>query len=100
MTPDSSLLKQKIAMVSVVSVQWLVAAALPALVVGYLTMPPAFESAFFLALAVYCFWTGYRAWKRGWKTRFILRLAIPIGLFAISTCMVSLAKFFLPNARF
>jgi hypothetical protein len=79
-------------MVGVVTVQWFVAAGLPVFVVGYLRPPLGWEAVFFVALASYCFWTGYRAWKRGWKARFVLRLAIPICLFAISTCVVGLTK--------
>jgi hypothetical protein len=77
-------------MICVVAVQWLVAAALPAFVVGYLRSPSRWEAAFFCLATAYCFWTGYRAWKRGWKARTLLRLAIPIGIFVISTCIVGL----------
>ena len=94
---DLWLLQQKIAMIGVVAVQWFVAAGLPVFVVGYLKAPTGWETGFFVAVAAYCFWTGYRAWRRGWKARFVLRLAIPICLFAISICVVGLTKLLVPR---
>ena len=95
---DPWLLQQKVTMVGVVTAQWIFVSAFPAYVGGYLPTPPGWESLIFVAMAAYCFWTGYRAWKRGWRARFVLRLAVPIGLFAISTCVVGLTKFVLPRA--
>jgi hypothetical protein len=85
-------------MIGAVSVQWFVAAGLPAFVVGYFRPPTGWEAALFVAIAAYCFWTGYRAWRRKWKARFVLRLVIPSGLFVLSTCVVGLTQLFLPRA--
>lgn len=83
-------------MVVAVMVQWFVAAGTPAFAAGYLELPKDWTPLLFVGIAAYCFWTGYRAWKRGWKARFVLRLAIPICLFAISACIVGVAKLLVP----
>ena len=80
-----------------VMVQWVVVATLPAFLVGYFGLPTGWDAVLFGSIAAYCFWTGYRAWKRGWKARFVLRLAIPICLFAISTCVVGVTKLLVPR---
>jgi hypothetical protein len=33
---------------------------------------------------VYFIWTGFRAWRLGWRSRFILRLVIPLALLIAS----------------
>jgi len=84
-------------MIGVVTVQWFVAAGLPAFVVGYLQPPSDWAVILLGAATGYCFWTGYRAWKRGWKARAVLRLAIPTGIFVASTCVVGLTVILLPR---
>ena len=91
---DLALARQRAVLICVVAVQWFMAAGLPAFVVGYLRWPSGWEAILFGASTAYCFWTGYRAWKRGWKARALLRLAIPTGIFATSTCIVGLTVLF------
>jgi hypothetical protein len=84
---DQALLQQRIFMVVIVSLQWLAVAAVPFNVLGILspfTGSDGWSLAFVAAVVVYCFYTGYRAWKRGWKSRFILRIVVPTSLFVLS----------------
>jgi hypothetical protein len=87
---DASLLQQRVGMVGIVGIQWFAVAAVPFAVVRQL--PPIDGWAMTLAAAIvaYCFYTGYRAWNRGWKTRFVLRLVIPVCLFVLSCVAVGL----------
>ena len=38
----------------------------------------------------YFIYTGIRAWKRGWKARFVLRIVVPAALLGIACAMVGL----------
>jgi hypothetical protein len=71
-------------MCGVVSVQWAVAVAAPAAVFGYVQTPDRLTLMVLAFVVGYCLYTGWRAWKRGWKARFVLRLVFPISLFALS----------------
>jgi hypothetical protein len=85
--------RQQIAMVGVVAMQWCVVATAPFLALGKLGTFSRFEGwALTLMAAVvgYCFYTGYRAWRRGWKARFVLRLVVPASLFVLSCIAAAL----------
>jgi Mn2+/Fe2+ NRAMP family transporter len=89
---DYWLLRQKIAMIGVVAAQWFLALAAPAMLLGYLESPRGWTAALLLAMTGYCFFTGYRAWKRGWKSRFVLRLIVPGCLLVLSCVGFGIAK--------
>ena len=80
-------------MVGVVATQWFAVAATPFLVLGTLghfSQLDGWALTLVAAIVGYCFYTGYRAWRRGWKARFILRLVVPTSLFVLSWITVGL----------
>jgi hypothetical protein len=88
---DAGLLRQHIAMIAVVSTQWFAVAAAPFAAVGAFGRISEFDGwavALVTAMVAYCFYTGYRAWKRGWQSRFTLRLVVPAVLLVLS-CIVA-----------
>jgi hypothetical protein len=89
---DPSLLQQRTGMVGIVAIQWFAVAVVPFGVV--LQIPPVDGWAIAMVATVvgYCFYTGYRAWNRGWKARFVLRLVIPACLFILSCIVVALGS--------
>jgi len=89
---DYWLLKQRIGMVGIVGVYWLTAAAAPAVIVGRLRRPDEMAGVIIGLIAAYCAYTGYRAWRRGWQARFVLRVAIPAVLFALGWAAVGVAR--------
>jgi len=66
---------------------WMLLAMLPLMIAGIIAMPP--SSFWYLpaALLAYFVYTGIRAWRRGWKSRFILRIVIPILLLSLSAVL-------------
>jgi hypothetical protein len=73
---DPLRLKGQIAMFGVVGMHWLLAVAIPAFIFGFLPPPPQHDSLMlllFAAIVGYCTYTGYRAWKGRWRSRFVLR---------------------------
>lgn len=74
-------------MIVVVMAQWFVSASAPAIVAGFLEVPRRWETVLLIACTAYCYWTGWRAMRRGWTARFVLRLAIPAGLFVMSALL-------------
>jgi len=42
------------------------------------------------ALFAYFGYTGIRAWRKGWKSRFILRIIVPLSLLAVSSALTVL----------
>ena len=85
-------MRQKTAMIVVVMAQWFVSASVPAFVAGFLEAPRGWAAVMPIACTAYCFWTGWRAMRREWKARFVLRLAIPAGLFVISALLATVAQ--------
>ena len=80
-------LETKIAMFGVVAIHWMLAVAIPAFIFGNIQPPPQDDwdvVLLFAAIVGYCTYTGYRAWKRGWRSRFILRAVVPGALFVLS----------------
>jgi hypothetical protein len=86
MRMDPLRLELKIIMFFVVAMHWVLVIAVPALIFGYAPLPSDWVQVFlFLAIVGYCSYTGYRAWKRGWRSRFILRAVVPTVLFLLSS---------------
>jgi hypothetical protein len=83
---DPVLLRQWGFMFCVVAVQWFSVAVAPLVALGYLPRPGGWELLIAVICVAYCFYTGYRAWQRAWRARFILRLIVPTCLLLLS-CM-------------
>jgi hypothetical protein len=92
---DPFRLEAKVAMFGVVAVHWMLAVAIPAFIFGHIQLPPQEDWAavlWFAAIVGYCIYSGYRAWKREWRSRFILRAVVPAVLFVLSfACFAFLA---------
>lgn len=74
---------------------WFFAAVLPLMIAGFTAKPDPWVWVAMGILFSYVGFTGIRAWRRGWKSRFILRIVVPLTLFALSaaaTMMFSLAR--------
>ena len=84
--------REKIAMIGVVAVQWLVVVSAPAMLLGCGAGLDPWTATLFAAMTGYCFFTGYRAWRRRWRSRFILRLVIPTGLLIVSSVGFGFAR--------
>jgi hypothetical protein len=83
---DPLRLELKIGMFFIVTLHWTIAVAVPAFIFGYVPAPKEWAVAvLFTAIVGYCSYTGYRAWKRRWRSRFILRAVIPGLLFLFSS---------------
>ena len=82
-------LHAKLSVAALLGGLWVFLLALPLAVAGVLFMPPAPVWGVFGALFAYSLYTGIRAWRRGWKSRFILRVVVPIALLALSTICAS-----------
>ena len=52
---------------------------------GGLALPPAGLLIFFAVLFAYSLFTGIRALRRGWRSRFILRVVVPLSLLMLSS---------------
>ena len=91
---DASLLQQRIGMVGIVAIQWCAVAAVPFAAIRQVPPVDGWALAIAATIVGYCFYTGYRAWSRGWKTRFILRLVIPVCLFFLSGILVGLGSWY------
>jgi hypothetical protein len=66
---------------------WFVAIMVPNFLGGSGEMPPAGVWCVFAGLFTYFFYTGFRAWRRGWRSRFILRVVVPISLLVVSSIL-------------
>jgi len=66
---------------------WTFAFILPLIIWGPGVAPPALVWVVVGALAAYFVYSGIRALKKGWKSRFILRVVVPISLFVVSSAL-------------
>jgi hypothetical protein len=82
-------LRARLSVAALLGGLWLFLLGVPLAVAGVLFMPPVPVWGVFGALFVYSLYTGIRAWRRGWKSRFILRVVVPIALLALSTICAS-----------
>ena len=89
---DMSLVQQRIGMVGIVAIQWFAVAAVPFGVARRFPRVDGLALTIAAVIVGYCFYTGYRAWNRGWKTRFVLRVVVPVCLFALSSIAVGLSS--------
>jgi hypothetical protein len=77
---DPADMLQNFRVAALVGVYWLLAAAAPFMLSGLVHKPDAWTTVLFVAIAGYFGYTGLRAWERGWKSRFILRIVVPAAL--------------------
>ena len=79
-------------MVGFVSVAWLFALAIPPWMFGLLQQPGWKMWTLVTLLYAYLGYTGMRAYHRGWRSRFILRVIVPLSLLGASAlgCAVTL----------
>jgi hypothetical protein len=66
---------------------WIFALLAPPMLSGALPRPDAWVWCLMAALFAYFGYTGIRAWQRGWRSRFILRIVVPLSLFAASSAL-------------
>ena len=89
--------RQGLRMAVFVSFAWAFALVTPPALVGYLPRP---NTALWIMMAIlytYLGYSGLRALRKGWRSRFILRVVVPLSLLAFSSLLTSLA--FLAGAR-
>jgi hypothetical protein len=78
-------LRIKLSVAALLGGLWIFLMFLPLALAGILSMPPAHVWGLFGALFMYFVFTGIKAWRRGWKSRFILRVIVPIALLVLSS---------------
>jgi hypothetical protein len=79
---------QKARIAALTGMVWVLALFIPLTLGGIAPMP---ERPFWWVFGgIYCYFifTGIRALQRGWRSRFVLRIVVPCGLFAVSSLLV------------
>jgi hypothetical protein len=84
-TVDPIALRVKLGVAALLGGLWIFLIFAPLCVIGTLSMPPVAVWCLFGTIFGYFVYTGIRAWHRGWKSRFILRVAVPIALLTLSS---------------
>jgi hypothetical protein len=79
--------RERGAMAALLVCIWTFAFMLPLIVWGPGIAPPATVWVVAGTLAAYFAYSGIRALKKGWKSRFILRVVVPICLFVASSVL-------------
>ncbi len=69
---------------------WIIAALVPPMIGGLVPRPDLWMGCLIGSLFAYFGYTGIRARRRGWKSRFILRIVVPLSLLAVSTALTIL----------
>jgi len=64
---------------------WIFAAMVPLIIGGLVPKPDPWMWCLMGVLFAYFGYTGIRAWRRGWKSRFILRIVVPLSLLVVSS---------------
>jgi hypothetical protein len=78
-------LRIKLSVAALLGGLWIFLMFVPLGVAGMLSMPPAPVWGLFGGLFVYFVYTGIKAWRRGWRGRFLLRVVVPIALLVLSS---------------
>jgi hypothetical protein len=78
-------LRAKLSVAALLGGVWLFLLMLPLCLAGMLFVPPASVWCVFGGLFAYFLYTGVRAWRGGWKSRFILHVVVPIVLLMLSS---------------
>lgn len=66
---------------------WVFAALIPPMIGGVIPSPDPRLWCLIGGLFAYFGYTGMRAWRRGWKSRLILRIVVPLSLLAASSAL-------------
>lgn len=66
---------------------WVFAALVPPMIGGVFPRPDPWMWCLIASFFVYFGYTGMRAWRRGLKSRFILRIVVPLSLLAASSAL-------------
>ena len=66
---------------------WIFAILAPPMISGDLSRPGPWLWCLMGTLFAYFGYTGIRAWRRGWRSRFILRVVVPLSLFVVSSAL-------------
>jgi hypothetical protein len=77
-------LRTKLTFAALLGVVWTFLAMLPLMLAGKIDMPPLMFWWLPAGLWAYFTYTGIRAWRRGWTSRFVLRIVVPIALLLVS----------------
>ena len=90
----SDLLDKKLSVAVAVSiaVYWGLAFLIPFLITDRSIRPDAWAVGLIALFLGYLAYTGYRAWRQGWKARFVLRIVVPLALFVASWMVIGLAS--------
>src|SRR5271168_2323149 len=72
---DPNEFKFKFTVAGLLGIMWIVLVMLPPVLAGDLYAPPASVWCIFGGIFLYSLYTGVSAWRRGWKSRFILRMS-------------------------
>lgn len=81
---DTARVLQQTRIGALVGVYWMVAVIAPFMMLGAVRKPDRATTILFLAISAYFIYTGYRAWKLHWKSRFMLRIVVPALLFLVA----------------
>ncbi|MET0499068.1 MAG: hypothetical protein ABW106_12465 [Steroidobacteraceae bacterium] len=79
---------------AIICVYWIMAFAIPFMIVDPEVRPGPWGWCLFAALIGYGGYSGFRAYRRGWKARFILRIVIPAALFVTASVIIAAFKWF------
>ena len=82
---DYTALRTKIGVAGLLGGVWLFLLMAPPALAGLFAVPPASIWWIFGLLLAYFVYTGIRAWRRGWKSRFVLRIVVPLSLLVLSS---------------
>jgi len=69
---------------------WGFAALVPPIIGGVVPRPDPWMWCLMGVSFAYFGYTGVRAWRRGWKSRFILRIVVLLSLLAVSSVLTVL----------
>jgi hypothetical protein len=90
MTPgfaDYMALRERVVMGTFVAAAWVFALAIPPALSGVMSAPDAKVWALLAVLYAYMTYSGIRALRKRWRSRFILRVVIPACLLSVSTVL-------------
>ena len=84
---DYIVMRDRFIMGVFVLVAWVFAVAIPPAIAGIVAAPDFMLSALLALLYAYMAYTGVRAWRRQWRSRFIIRIVVPVCLLCGSTAL-------------
>ena len=82
---------QRMRMGALVGAGWTFAVVAPPALVGYFSRPNGLLWALMAILYAYLGYSGIRALRKGWRSRFVLRVVVPLSLLSVSSVLTGLA---------